>query len=123
MAKKRRGITLLTEEHLLEIERKAAESKARAEEKKRRKKERRENEEEVKDNEDEPKASPRLEAGKKLPPRFADIDEKLIAKPLDDIDDYYADKNVSDTPQGPPSWNYSESENKLRCKSCLPDFK
>lgn len=47
-----------------------------------------------------PKPNSDLEAGKSLPYIYGDIPSGLVATPLEDLDPFYVNKKVSETPGG-----------------------
>lgn len=82
---------LFTRESLFNIERRIAEEQAAKEAEKTAK----ESESESEDDGDEtthdhePKPNPKLEAGRKLPPSLEDVPQAYIARPLEDLDEFY----------------------------------
>jgi hypothetical protein len=56
----------------------------------------RENKDETEErDEDKPRADPDLQVGHSLPPRYGDFPPDLYGKPIEDIDEYYHNKYVS----------------------------
>ena len=48
-----------------------------------------------KKDEDKPRPNPAFEAGKPLPTKMGEFPPELFGKPIEDLDDFYADKYVS----------------------------
>jgi hypothetical protein len=43
----------------------------------------------------DPKPNPKLEAGRKLPPSLEDVPSEFVARPLEDLDEYYHNQKVT----------------------------
>ena len=87
---------LFTRESLFNIERRIAEEQAAKEAEKTARESDDEDDDEVEEpnHEPDPKPNPKLEAGRKLPPSLEDVPPEYVARPLEDLDEYYQNQKV-----------------------------
>ena len=85
---------LFTRESLFNIDRRIQEEQKEAEKTKNDSSDDDDDDVEDGNHDQEPGPNPRLEAGRKLPPSLEDVPPEYVARPLEDLDEFYHNQKV-----------------------------